>query len=203
MQPRHAAAALTLLTALTAGLAGCGGDDDPQAQPTPSPSPATSEPSPTDPAGGPPAGWEDEFTAAQLNTYNAALMRWEQYRKLSNEIYRKGKNTPEARDTLREFNLFWQRDIVTLARDYDQGGIREEVPPEPLWSYARSVKPGYVEIIQCTDFTDVRVTKNGDVLDNKPKHPVTPLVIEMTKPKGGDWMWQGSTLEDKKSCAAA
>ena len=203
MQLRRTATTLTLLAALTAGLAGCGGDDDPRAQRTPSPSPATSEPSPTEEIGGPPAGWEDKFTDEQLNTYNAALMRWEQYRKLSNEIYRKGKDTPEARDTLREFNLFWQRDIVTLARDYDLGGIREEVPPEPLWSYAMSVKPGHVEIIQCTDFTDVRVTKNGDVLDNKPKHPVTPLVIEMTKPKGGDWMWQGSTLEDKQSCDAA
>ena len=43
-----------------------------------------------------PAG-KTSSPARQMNTYNAALRRWEQYTKLSNEIYRKGKDTPEAR----------------------------------------------------------------------------------------------------------
>ena len=94
-----------------------------------------------------------------MNTYNAALRRWEQYTKLSNEIYRKGKDTPEARDTLQEFSLFWQRDVVTLARDFDRGGIREEIPPEPLWNYATSIKASQVAMIQCTDYSNARITK--------------------------------------------
>ena len=131
-----------------------------------------------------------------MNSYNAALRRWEQYTKLSNEIYRKGKNTPDARDTLQEFSLFWQRDVVTLARDYDKGGIREEVPPKPLWTYATSIedRPSRDDRSAPTTAT-LKYTKNGDVLDNKPKHLITPLVVRMTKTTDGDWKFRTTHAE--------
>ena len=106
----------TLIAALSGGLTACGGEDDPQTKPSPRTTTSTNDPSPSNDssgAGGPPSGWEDKFTRGQLNSYNAALRRWEQYTKLSNEIYRKGRDTPDARNTLREFSLFWQRDAVT------------------------------------------------------------------------------------------
>ena len=121
---------LALIAALSGSLTACGGGGDPETKP-PSNTTSMEDPSPSDDpseAGGPPAGWEDKFTREQMNTYNAALRRWEQYTKLSNEIYRKGKDTPDARDTLQEFSLFWQRDVVTLSTDYDKGGLRREVP---------------------------------------------------------------------------
>jgi hypothetical protein len=193
---------LALVVTLSSSLAACGGD--PEAKPAPSKT-SKETPSPSeDPskAGGPPAGWEDKFTRQELNTYNAALRRWEQYTKLANEIYRKGRDTHDARNTLREFSLIWQRDVLTLSTDYEKGGLRREVPSEPMWTYAQSVKPTYVVIVQCTDYSKIKYTKNGDVLDNKPKHLVTPLVVRMSKPKGKDWVFQGSTLKDKESCVA-
>ena len=205
MTLRQRLVTLTLIAALSGSLTACGGGGDPETKPPPSNTTSTKDPSPSEgpsKAGGPPTGWEDKFTREQMNSYNAALRRWEQYTKLSNEIYRKGKDTPDARDTLQEFSLFWQRDVVTLSTDYDKGGLRREVPAEPLWTYARSVKPTYVVIVQCTDYSKIKYTKNGDVLDNKPNHLVTPLVVRMGKPQGKDWVFEGSTLKDKESCVA-
>jgi hypothetical protein len=194
--------------ALLATVAGCGGDET-EADPLP-PTPSTTSPTPssteTTPAA--PAGWEDDFTEDQLRAYDAALIRWQRYIELTNEIYRKGKDTPEARAVLKGYNLLWQRDIVTLAQTYDEGGLRLEVPSMPLWTMAKSVDvtkdgAGTVFITQCTDYSQVRYTRNGKVLKNKPRHLVTPLTIHMTKPDGHGWMFAGSTLKDKSSCAAA
>ena len=153
---------LALIAALSSSVTACSGDSDPETKPSETPSMKDVSPSAgPSKAGGPPTGWEDKFTREQMNSYNAALRRWEQYTKLSNEIYRKGKDTPEARDTLQEFSLFWQQDVVTLARDFDKGGIREEVPPEPVWTYATSIEASQVTIIQCTDYSNARITKPG------------------------------------------
>ena len=196
---------LSLIVALSGSLAACGGGRDPETKPPPSNTTSTDDPSPSDDpskSGGPPTGWEDKFTHEQINIYNAALRRWEQFSKLANEIYRHGKDTPEARKTLREYSLFWQRDVVTLARDYDKGGIREEVQPTPLWTYPTSIESNQVAMIECTDFSNIKYTKNGDVLDNKPKHLVTPLIVRMTKTTDGEWKFRNTTLKDKASCAA-
>jgi len=203
MTLRRRLLALALCAALSGGLIACGGGGDPETKPAPSNTESMEDPSPRDDsseAGGPPAGWEDKFTRGQLNSYNAALRRWEQYTKLANEIYRQGKDTPEARKILQEYSLFWQRDVLTLQTQFDKGGLRQEVPDKPLWTFATTIKPTYVVMVQCTDYRDIRYTKNGDVLDNKPKHPVTPLIIRMTKLRTGDWVHRGSTLKDKKTC---
>ena len=109
MTPRHRLLTLALIAALSSSLTACGGGSDPETKPPSSNTPNSKGPSPSEgptEGGGPPTGWEAKFTREQINIYNAALRRWEQYTKLSNEIYRKGKDTPDARDTLREFSLF-------------------------------------------------------------------------------------------------
>lgn len=50
-------------------------------------------------------------------------------------------------------------------------------------------------MIQCTDYSNARITKNGDVLDNKPKHLVTPLIVRMTKTTDGDWKFPEHVAE--------
>lgn len=201
---RHRLGTLTLIALLSGGLTACGGGGDPQTKPPPSSPTSAPDPTPSDApseAGGPPARWADKFTHEQMNTYNAALRRWQQFTKLSNEIYRKGKDTPDARKMLQEYSLFWQRDAVMLARDFDKGGIREEVSPKPLWIYATAIHASQVTMIQCTDYSDARITKNGDVLANKPKHVVTPLVVRMTRTTDREWKFRSTTLRDTTSCA--
>ena len=60
----------------------------------------------------------------------------------------------------------------------------------------------HVVMIQCTDYSSIRYTKNGDVLNNKPKHLVTPLVIRMTQAGPATGVHRDSILRDKKTCGA-
>ena len=203
--PRRHTSTFAALVAVAALGTACSDDADGSTQPDPPSSAptstATSTPTEDPEPGGPPAGWEDEFTAEQLTTYNAALARYKQYRRATDPIYRDGKDTPEARALLQEYSALWQRDVVELA-EYDRGGIRTLRAPEPLWTYARSVKPTYVVIVQCTDYTNVQVTQNGEeVTGTKPKHLLTPLAIKMDKPEGR-WLFAGVSLKDRTSCAA-
>ena len=165
MTPCKRLVTLTLIATLSGSAAACGAGADPGTQPSPSNTTSQNGPSPSggpgEAGGGPPTGWEDQFTRKQMDSYHAALRRWEQYTKLSNEIYRQGKNTPDARATLQEFSLFWQRDVVTLARDFERGGIREEVPPTPLWTYANSIEASQVAMVQCTDYSELGSPKGA------------------------------------------
>ena len=144
MTLRRRLVTLTLIAALSGSLTACGGGSDPETKPPPSTATSDKDPSPSDDpseAGGPPTGWEDKFTHEQMNNYNAALRRWEQYTKLSNEIYRKGKDTPDARDTLQEYSLFWQRDVRDSGqRTSTRAACARKSRPEPLWTYATSIK---------------------------------------------------------------
>ena len=206
----------TLIAATTLALAGtlaaCGGDDnEAKSDPTPSTSTSTS-PTPTasTDAGGPPADWESKFTPAELAAGKEALARWEEWRQLSADIYRKGVLTPGARATLEEYDFWWQRDMVTLGETYEKGGLRRESDVKALWSYVKSVRlndgggSGEVVLVECTDYQPLRYTRNGQPQKiNKPKHLVTPLLITMTKPdEEHGWMYFETDLKDKTSCAA-
>jgi len=79
--------------------------------------------------------------------------------------------------------------------------VLREILAEPLWTYAKSVEPTYV-IVQCTDDGKLKYTRNSDALDNKSNHSITPLVVRMGKPPTGqDWVFECSTLKDKKTQA--
>lgn len=198
---RRTTTAAAVLVAVMISVAACGGENDPG--PTTDPSPTASSTSPSAEPGGPPAGWEDKFTREELQTYNAALNGWENYNRYVTPIYQAGMDTPEARETLKKYSALWQRDVVELAETYDKGGLRLAQDVEPLWTYAKSITPTYVVIVQCTDYGPLRYTRNGEPQKiNKPKHLVTPLLVKMTKPEGHDWLYGGVTLKDKSSCDA-
>ena len=206
LSPRRIAAA-TVSIALLFTTAGCGGvDDEPGATPPssdiPTQSPAPEETSSAPSPGGPPAGWEDKFTPDQLATYDAALTRWSNYNRYVTPIYEAGRDTPEARATLKEYSALFQRDVIELESTYDRGGLRLATDVDQLWTYAKSVAPTYVVIVQCTDYEPLSYTRDGEPQKiNKPKHRITPLLIKMTKP-GDRWLYGGVTLKDKVSCAA-
>lgn len=197
--------------ALAAGLAGCGGNEEPKTDPPPTSSPTASTtptPTATAAAGGPPADWELKFSPSELSAAQEAMKRWEKFRRLSAEIYRQGKFTPGAKATLQEYDFWWQRNIVVLGETYDKGGLRREESVEALWSYVDSVRlnkdgTGAVTIVQCTNYEPLRYSRNGKPVDiKKPKHLVTPLHITMTKPDvEHGWMHQETKLKDKQPCA--
>ena len=139
---RHRLLTLTLIAALSGSLTACGGG------PTRRPSlrRATDEHERSQPQRRPQRGRRpsDRLGRQVHPRADEHLQRCAEamgaVHELSNEIYRHGKDTPDARETLQEYSLFWQRDVVTLSTDYDKGGLREEVPPKPLWTYATSVE---------------------------------------------------------------
>lgn len=202
--------AAPLLTVAMLSAAACSGDD-PQAEPTPTPPSSSLPPStpsaPTSEPGGPPADWEDSYTADELSAYEAALSRWSRYQQAVESIDAAGKYTPEAEDLYREYIVTWQTSVIQL-RDAEKAGVRVEVPPEPIWTIADSVEikadgSGTVVLRQCTDYSKVRVTKDGTVTEEgvKPEHVVTPILIRMVT-LDGKWKYVETTIEDESTCAA-
>lgn len=203
---RQMAAALLAVSML--GVAGCdsGGQKDEPVSPTSSASPTSPRSPATGEPDGPPNGWEDKYTADELRAYGTALSRWQRYQQLTEPIDETGKYTPEAEEVYREYVVTWQTSVIQL-RNAEKAGVHVEVPPEPLWTIAESVElkadgSGTVVIRQCTDYSKVRVTKNGAVVEDgvKPQHVVTPILIRMVT-IGGKWKYVETTVEDKKTCA--
>jgi hypothetical protein len=184
-------------------ITGCSDETTPNGSddPTPTAPTTSSTPTPTTPA------WQAKFTAEQLEAYDAALERWQKYTEKTNEIYRVGKDTPEARAVLREYSMQWQGDVAVLADTADRK-VRIERPAKPLSWKAVSIKlnddgTGNLIISQCTSYRDILVTQGGKPIgEAKPEHVVTALTINMSKPKGYDWMVAATDLKDKRSCAA-
>ena len=173
-----------------------------EATPTPKATATAEVPQPSSEPASVGPDWQDKFTPSQLEVYEAALKRWQEYTDQRNQIYGEGLDTPEARAVLREYSMQWQLRVRELAELYDQGGVRILVPEEAIAWRALSISPTVVLISQCTDYRDVRVTQRGrPVKGTKPDHPITPLIIEMDKTDGRDWMVALTDLKDERSCA--
>ncbi len=198
------------LAGLFLASAACGSDDPAPLPPPSSSSSATStSPSPTatEDAGGPPVGWEEEFSNRQLRAYRAALSSSERYDRGAGPIYAKGKDTPAARRFFRSNDLEPEKRIE-LIQGIERAGIREVRAAEPLWTKAKSVtlRPdgtGTVLITQCVDYTRLRwEDDNGRPVQGlKPKTLVTPLTVQMDKPDAqSEWLYANSQVTGKQSC---
>ncbi|MEP9385553.1 hypothetical protein [Nocardioides sp. KR10-350] len=194
---RKTAAALGAAV-LMLGTAACGGGDDPTSDDSPSPtvsSSPTSSPSPTSDA------WKKKYTPAQLKAYQDALARWTEYEQRSEPIWARGKATEAAANLFKEYfpSPFWQNQYKRLA-SYEQVDVKVSGTPGIYWSKAKSVSKdgGSVEITQCVDNTQIKVTQHG-----KPAKPVKAQqrpnlrTISLSKPKGYDWLIYG--IEDASS----
>lgn len=191
--------------------AGCGGGE-PKGSPAPTSwprSPTVSSSPTTEETGGPPAGWEDKYTADELEAYEEALARWQRFRQLLVPLEKEGKYTREAQTVFEEYRVSPQTGAHAL-RVVEKNRYRFEVANEPLWSVADSVRlskgtenDGAVVVIkQCTDYSGLRVTKDGQDVSAEvsPKHLETALLIKMTN-LGGKWKYIDSTLKDEEPCA--
>ena len=148
------------------------------------------------------SSWTDEFDEEQLERYDEALTRWQEYSRKTAVIYRKGLDTPAAREVFREYDLQAVARIRSLSETYEAQGVRTVRGPEPLSTQAISIARTVVRISQCSDYSRVLVTRDGERVQGvKPRHAVTPLLIEMDRVAGGDWMVARVQLKDRTSCA--
>lgn len=188
---------LSTLAALTlaAGLTACSDDkDDPNTSPTETPSSA--EPTPTETA------WQDDYTAKQLKAYDAALQRWESYLQRSEPIWAAGKATPQAEDLFKEYfpDPAWRNQFEQLAT-YEEVEIKTTQQPEIYWSRAKRISKDLrgVRIEQCVLYSSGSTTQRGKPIESAKWATVPRLrTIELSKPKGFDWLIYGVTTAASK-----
>jgi hypothetical protein len=195
---RHAVAVVGVC-ALGLLASACGGDAPAEPVPTSSPSSSTvSSPSATPTSSSPtsdPDAWRADFSAAQLEAYDAALARWDAYEARSEPIWAAGRATPAAERLFKEFfpSPIWNDQLEQL-RVYERYQVQIAGIPRVLWSRAKSIgrAGGAVEIVQCVDYASTTTTQNGD-----PTEPIrsrkTPVAreISLSRPKGFDWLIYG------------
>lgn len=197
---------MALTTAVAASLAAC--DDD---------SPIVSEPSPvetatptTEPTKGPDGErWRAKYDDKQLEAYEAALSRWEDFADRLEPIWEDGTVTPRARaifDTY--FTESASEVMLARQRELEANNIKTYGSAEVLWSRASDVAEdgGWVEIRQCVDLSNYRPERDGEPLErNKWADIPSVRVVSMTKPaNGGPWLIQryGDPGNEKKRCTA-
>lgn len=209
--PRRLALAALSATLLATTAACSGGDDDPETAPSPSSSPTTQSPSPTEPTepaepSSTQAAWQDRYTDAQLDAYEAALSRYEEYETRSEPIWAEGEVTDRAEALFKQYfpSPVWQQEFERLklyaANDVTVAGL-----PTVYWSKpARITKDGLnVEIQQCVNFADVVTTQDGEQAQGN-KWKTTPhlRVMSLSNPEGYDWLIYsyGDPDGEKKPC---
>lgn len=163
---------------------------DPAAGPSGEPTPGTqSQTTSTSPEASPTASeaWRSKYTPDQLKRFDAALERWQQFSARYNEAARRGVDTPGIEAMFGEYSTTAAVDYSAFLDQFVRGGARLEVPAVPIWFSAKEVGPSWVVIKQCTDFSKVRVTVNGEVA--KQPRPFRRLItVRMSKTPGNDWM---------------
>lgn len=190
---RHLTAA-ALLAALLATTAACGGDDEPEATPSSSTTPTTQSPSPTVTTPTEPA-WEDKYTDAQLDAYDAALARYESYETRTEPIWAEGKVTDRAEALFKQYfpSPIWQGYLSRLTT-YEQVDVQIDGLADVYWSKAKSISDTGLSVVinQCVDYTTISTTQRG-----KPAQPVewqqkpNLRTITLEKPDGYDWLIYG------------
>ncbi len=190
---RHAVAVVGVC-ALGLLASACGGDAPAEPVPTSSTSSSTDgSPSATPTSSSPtsdPDAWRADFSAAQLEAYDAALARWDAYEARSEPIWAAGRATPAAEKLFKEFfphpvwNEYWEQLKGYAAIDVSVAGT-----PQVLWSKAQSVSTSRtsVEIKQCVDYTPVVRTQAGEPISRPQPKPQTRTIV-LNRPEGYDWL---------------
>jgi hypothetical protein len=184
MRTRRLLAAATA-AALLFTAASCGSEDEPKADPTPAEEPTTQDPTPATPA------WEDEYTDEQIEQYEAALARWDEYERRAEPIWAEGKVTPAAERLFKEYWLTWPNTLNTL-HYLEEQGITRTGRPEVIWSKPNEIidrgNATTVVIRRCIDDSNVKVESRAGT----PEEPEEsgPSLGEITMDKVGDNPWR-------------
>jgi hypothetical protein len=197
MRLRRNATPVLAAAVLMLGAAACGGESEkPQSEPR---TPDASV-SPTAPTSTPPA-WEKKYTKKQLDEYEAALDRWEEYETRVEPIWSRGKATEAAGQLFQEYfpSPFWQKQY-RLLQAHEEAGITLTGRARVLWSKPTRISANglSVTIQQCVDYTTVTGEQNGQPIEQEAWARAPRLhTITLSRPKGHDWLVYG--LHDSTS----
>jgi hypothetical protein len=188
MRLRRNASVVLTTAVLVLAAAACGGEsENPQSEPsTPDASDSPAAPTTTAPA------WEKEYTKKQLDAYDAALGRWEEYETRSAPIWARGKATEAAGQLFKGYfpSPNWQGQFRRLA-SYEQAGVKIEGKPGIYWTKPKLITDNGLSVVinQCVDYTQGTTTQNGEEVE-APDWVAEPNLrtISLSKPKGHDWL---------------
>lgn len=190
---RIAALSVALLAPMTACGGGGGGDGELEAAPSASTSTAQS-PSPTETTPTEPA-WQEKYTDAQLEAYNDALSRYEEYETRTEPIWAEGKATDRAEALFKQYfpSPLWQGQLRLLS-SYEQGSVTRDGRADVYWSKAKLISDSgrSVVINQCVDYTPIVTRQNGKEA-KRPGWALKPNLrtVNLEKPQGSDWLIYG------------
>lgn len=186
---RRRTAPALLIAALTLTASGCG-PTEPVAIPDTTPSTSASS-SPTSSPSPDPNAWQDQYTAAEIDAYNAALQRWQSYETRSEPIWAAGKATPAAKALFKEYWIAWQIEAARLEM-YEKNGITVSGLADVLWSKAKSIEltdtdtgAPRVVIQQCIDPSTITVLPPAGGGTDTPPYLRT---ITLDEPPGREFM---------------
>lgn len=195
--PRRYALAVSVVSVLALFTTACTGDD-PETEPTDAPPSSaigsTDEPTPTSPTPTlDPDAWRSNFSAAQLEDYEAALKRWESYESRSEPIWAKGEATPAAEKLFKEFfpHPAWM-DYWERLQGYEKINVKVSGTPTVYWSKAKSVSASgsSVQVQQCVDYAPVQRTQDGNEISRPAPKPQSRTIF-LSQPTGYDWLVYG------------
>lgn len=193
LSPRRIAVT-TVSVALLGTAAACGGGgEEPEATPSSSThttqTPSPTEPSPSDTA------WQDKYTDAQLDAFDAALSRYEEYETRSEPIWTEGKATDRAEGIFKQYypSPLWQGQDRLLS-SYQRGGVTRTGLADVYWSRAKSISDSGLSLVinQCVDYGPIVTEQNGKEAE-RPAWALKPNLrtINLEKPEGSDWLIYG------------
>jgi len=174
--------------------AACGGGD-----PKSDPSPSTTISSPPTASTSPTPTWDEKFSPAELQRYKEARARWLEYWAFYTAAARKGVDTPSVMAGFEKYSMAPLSEHSQFLDTYVNGGARMEVAPKVLWTSASKIGPTSVVFNYCLDYTDARITTNGQV--NEITDPSRRLVkVQMRKTTKG-WMKERYVDQRVRPCA--
>lgn len=194
LSPRRIAVAAVSIALLTTTAACGGGDDEPEATPSSSSTPTSQSPSPTEPSPTETA-WQDKYTDAQLDAYEDALARYQEYETRSEPIWAAGKATDRAEALFKQYypSPLWQGQDRLLT-SYEQGGVTRTGLADVYWSRAKSISDSGLSVVvnQCVNYEPI-ITKQNDKEAERPAWALKPNLrtITLEKPEGSDWLIYG------------
>ena len=186
-------APVLLIAALALSASGCG-PSEPVAIPDVTPSTSASSSLPSSSPSSDPDAWRDQYTAAELAAYDAALQRWQSYETRSEPIWAAGKSTPAAEALFKEYWIAWQIEAARLEM-YEKNGITVSGLADVLWSKATSIEltktdtgAPQVVIEQCIDPSSVTSLVNGKPPEKQRDRGTFIRTVTMEEPPGHQFM---------------
>lgn len=155
------------------------------------------------PAGPDRDAWRADFSAEQVEAFDAALADHKRFGELMQPFEEEPADVDQVRPIFERYSMNPADDLASYVATFVDGGMRIIVPPEPLYVTGRSIdvndKGGVVEFDQCTDYSVADVRRDGKAYEGaRPTSNETAILrIRMISStgEGNRGVWQSMSAK--------